>query len=81
MRKGTRKGIGQVEREGSYIPYTSRAQQKLFHAKEARGEISPSTVHHWDEATKAAPGGFKALPEKKGKGGSAGALSRLAAKR
>lgn len=47
------------------MPYASKAQQRLFHAKAARGEISESTVHEWDEATKAKPGGFKGLPSRK----------------
>lgn len=46
------------------MPYASTAQQRLFHAKAARGEISAATVHEWDEATKKKPGGFKALPKK-----------------
>lgn len=43
------------------MPYRSKAQQRLFHAKEARGEISPATVHEFDEATK---GHYQDLPEK-----------------
>ena len=46
------------------MPYKSKSQQRAFHAKAARGEISAETVKHWDEATKRAPGGFKSLPEK-----------------
>lgn len=34
------------------MPYASRAQQGLFHAKMERGEMSPEMVHHWDEASK-----------------------------
>ena len=41
------------------MPYKSDAQRRLFHAKEARGEISHSTVSEWDRASK----GMK-LPEK-----------------
>lgn len=48
------------------MPYASKRQQRLFHAKEARGEISPKVVKEFDEATKAKKGGFKSLPEKKG---------------
>ena len=33
-------------------PYKSRAQAALFHAKLKRGEISKSTVEHWDKASK-----------------------------
>ena len=44
------------------MPYASKAQQRKFHAMEARGEISHATVHEWDEATKHKPGGFKNLP-------------------
>jgi len=52
------------------MPYASRSQQRLFHAKEERGEISPKVVHEFDEATKHKKGGFKKLPEKKmAKGG------------
>jgi hypothetical protein len=44
------------------VPYKSKAQQRLFHAKAATGEISQAEVHKWDEATKRVPGGFKGLP-------------------
>ena len=47
------------------MPYKSKAQQRYFHAAEARGEISPKVVSEFDEATKAKKGGFKRLPEKK----------------
>ena len=48
------------------MPYKSRAQQRLFHAMAARGEISGAEVHKWDEATKRQRGGFKRLPERAG---------------
>jgi len=41
------------------MPYKSKAQQRKFHAMEARGEISPKTVSEFDKATN-----FKGLPEK-----------------
>ncbi len=41
------------------MPYASKAQQGLFHAKEERGEISPKVVKEFDQASK----GMK-LPEK-----------------
>jgi hypothetical protein len=44
------------------MPYKSKAQQRKFHAMAATGEISQAEAHKWDEATKRAPGGFKALP-------------------
>ena len=44
------------------MPYRSKAQQRLFHAKEARGEISPKVVNEFDEATD-----FKSLPERASK--------------
>lgn len=34
------------------MPYESQAQQRYFHAAEARGEIAPSVVREFDEATK-----------------------------
>ncbi len=40
------------------MPYKSNAQRKLFHAKEARGEISPKVVKEFDQASKG-----KHLPE------------------
>lgn len=43
------------------MPYESKAQQRLFHAKEARGEISHATVKEFDQATD-----FSRLPERKG---------------
>jgi hypothetical protein len=45
------------------MPYKSKAQQRAFHAMEARGQISPSVVKEFDQATTAA-GGFKRLPER-----------------
>lgn len=41
------------------MPYKSRAQQKKFHAMEARGEISHSTVKEFDKATN-----FGSLPDR-----------------
>lgn len=41
------------------MPYVSRAQQRLFHAKERRGEISHATVKEFDRATD-----FSHLPER-----------------
>jgi len=41
------------------MPYVSDRQRRFFHAAENRGEISPSTVEHWDKASKG-----KKLPEK-----------------
>lgn len=49
------------------MPYQSKAQQRLFHAKAARGEISQSEVHKWDEATKQKKGGFAKLPARRKK--------------
>lgn len=40
------------------MPYKSEAQRRLFHAKEARGEISPKVVKEFDKASKG-----KQLPE------------------
>lgn len=42
------------------MPYASRAQQRKFHAMQARGEISPKTVREFDRASKG-----KRLPERK----------------
>ena len=42
------------------MPYKSKAQQKLFHAKLARHEISPAVVKEFDEATK---GSYQELPQ------------------
>jgi hypothetical protein len=46
------------------MPYKSKAQQRKFHAMEARGEISPATVKKFDRATKKKKGGFSGLPKK-----------------
>lgn len=43
------------------MPYKSKAQQRAFHAKLARHEISPKVVHEFDEATK---GHYQDLPER-----------------
>ena len=44
------------------MPYASDAQRRLFHAKEARGEISKKVVDEYDRASKG-----KKLPERVGK--------------
>jgi hypothetical protein len=41
------------------MPFKSEAQRRLFFAKMNSGEMSPSTVKHWEKATK-----NKDLPEK-----------------
>lgn len=41
------------------MPYASKAQQRLFHAKEARGEIKASVVKEFDKSTN-----FKRLRER-----------------
>ena len=33
------------------MPFKSEAQRRLFHAKAAKGEISPEVVHEWEHAT------------------------------
>ena len=43
------------------MPYKSKAQQRKFHAMEARGEISKATVDEFDQATK---GQYKNLPDR-----------------
>jgi hypothetical protein len=48
------------------MPFVSKAQSRLFRAKEARGELPEGTSHRWAHET---PGGVKSLPEtKKGAG-------------
>ena len=42
------------------MPYKSKAQQRFFHAAEARGEMSQRTVKEFDTATK---GRYGKLPE------------------
>ena len=42
------------------MAYKSKAEQRLFHAKLARHEISPAVVKEFDEATK---GHYQDLPE------------------
>jgi hypothetical protein len=42
------------------MPYQSKAQQRLFHAKEQLGEIPASTVKEFDKKTD-----FSKLPERK----------------
>lgn len=44
------------------MPYRSQAQRRYFHAAEERGEISPSTVHEFDQASKG-----EKLPERMNK--------------
>jgi len=34
------------------MPYVSQKQRRYFHAAEARGEIKPSVVKEFDEASK-----------------------------
>jgi hypothetical protein len=58
------------------MPYVSDKQRKKFHAMEDQGEISHSTVKHWDKESKG-----KKLPERKGKkSGVAGWASKRATK-
>jgi len=45
------------------MPFKSKAQRRLFHAKAARGEISKKTLKEWESKT-----GKKKLPEKARKG-------------
>lgn len=45
------------------MPYKSNSQRRFFHAAEARGDMSHSTVQEFDEASKG-----KKLPEKVGLG-------------
>ena len=52
------------------MPYVSNAQRKLFHAKEARGEISAKTVSEFDKASKG-----KKLPERVRSGRKSNTLS------
>ncbi len=50
------------------MPFKSKAQSRLFRAKEASGEMPAGTAHRWAHET---PGGVKSLPEyasKKGAG-------------
>jgi hypothetical protein len=42
------------------MPYKSRSQQRAFHAKLKRHEISPKVVQEFDAATR---GHFSELPE------------------
>ena len=41
------------------MPYVSKSQRRMFHAKETRGEISHATVEEYDKASKG-----KKLPER-----------------
>jgi hypothetical protein len=43
------------------MPYRSKAQHRLFRAKEARYELEKGTASRWAHETK---GGIKKLPEK-----------------
>jgi hypothetical protein len=45
------------------MPYKSKAQQRLFFAKEARGELPKGTAKKWAHETK----NIKALPNRKKK--------------
>lgn len=61
------------------MPYKSQAQRRKFHAMEARGEISPTTVKEFDRASKG-----KKLPEKVKSAyvlGGVNALAQLGLKR
>lgn len=42
------------------MPYKSRRQARFMHAAASRGEIAPSTVEEFDQATD-----FSKLPERK----------------
>ena len=44
------------------MPFQSESQRRLFHAKAARNEISPSMVDEWEQSTPEGP-----LPERMGK--------------
>jgi hypothetical protein len=44
------------------MPFKSKAQRRLFYAKEEHGELSKATVDEWEKATKG-----KKLPERVGK--------------
>lgn len=46
------------------MPFKSKAQSRLFFAKEARGELPKGTAERFAHET---PGGIKGLPERKGK--------------
>jgi hypothetical protein len=41
------------------VPFKSKSQRRLFHAKSDRGEISKAKVREWEHATK----NKKSLPE------------------
>ena len=43
------------------MPYKSKAQQRLFFAKEARGELPRGTARRWAHETK----NLKKLPQRK----------------
>lgn len=42
------------------MPFKSKAQQRFLEAKRPKGV----NLKEWEQATKAQPGGFKALPER-----------------
>ena len=44
------------------MPYTSKAQQRFFHANEGKKGLSAKVVKEFDQATS-----FKGLPERKNK--------------
>lgn len=46
------------------MPFKSKAQVRLFHAKERRGEISKEMLNKWIKETEAVKGGMSGLPEK-----------------
>jgi hypothetical protein len=47
------------------MPYESTAQQRWAHSESGLKALGgQAKVHEWDEATKAQPGGFKALPKR-----------------
>jgi len=45
------------------MPYQSKSQQRLFFAKEARGDMPKGTARRWARHTP----GMKNLPERKGR--------------
>jgi hypothetical protein len=61
-----------VTGEGS-MPFKSKAQARMFYAKEAKGEIPKGTSKEWSEDTN-----FKALPEHVKKASLNKAFSKIA---
>jgi hypothetical protein len=45
------------------VPFKSKSQERLFFAKQARGELKPGTALAWAHETRS----IKALPERVGK--------------